>query len=97
MVYAGEWCWGKLWSTQAVAGSFYMTAYADDAFRVTPNTAVEPEEWYYVDCEDNQLDFMESEYTCAVGFGAAAGKTCDELVIPVAVDRTTWGRIKSRY
>ena len=74
-----------------------MTAYADDVFRVTPNTAVEPEEWYYVDCEDNQLDFATSESTCAVGFGTALGRTCAELVIPVAVDRTTWGRIKSRY
>ncbi len=74
-----------------------MTAYGDDAFQITPNTAAEPDEWYYMDCEENRWDFWAAEYACAVGFGAAPGRTCAELVIPIAVDRTTWGRIKSRY
>jgi hypothetical protein len=76
----------------AVAGSFYLYAYSDGLFEVTPNNGVPVPELQVADCSAASEDVQIAGG--AVGFGALEGfNPCG--VVPV--EETSWGKIKGAY
>lgn len=80
----------------AVAGAFYVYAYGDDTFRVTPNRNLVNPELAVADCaaSETQLDTTGTKSATAA-FGAATGAFNPCQGVPV--ETTTWGKIKSAY
>ena len=75
----------------AVAGFFYMYAYGDALFEMTPNTAGGEPVIVVWDCSDSQYVAPGA----SVGFGSVSGSNpCKD---PVPVRATTWGGMKRAY
>ncbi len=80
----------------ALAGSFYVLAYSDDMFEITPNRTANPgvDEFQVLDCDNQTTVLPYPEAAGVVAFGSGTGYTpCQAVpVIP-----TTWSRLKIRY
>ncbi len=79
-----------------LAGTFYIYAYSEDLFEITPHydSISKPNEFAVRDCNDQVTDLPYPEAAGAVAFGSGTGyNPCD--AVPVAP--TTWSRLKTRY
>ncbi len=79
-----------------VAGSFYVFAYSDDVFEITPNRTIadHPDEFQVGDCDLQLTDLPYPEAAGAVAFGTGTGYNPCQAV---PVRPTTWSRLKIRY
>jgi hypothetical protein len=92
------------YGVHAVIGVFYVYAYSDDVFRLTPNNNLQTgHEAAVANCagiETNLFDvfpvwYVENWTMGRVGFGAQSGYTPCPRPLPVVT--TTWGKMKSTY
>jgi hypothetical protein len=79
-----------------MVGAFYIYAYTDDLFEITPNRGIEssPEEFQVGDCEYNLTNLSYPEAAGAVAFGDGIGRN---PCAPTPAQATTWSRLKNRY
>jgi hypothetical protein len=78
----------------AVAGAFFVSAYADGELHITPNPAPESgPELLVADCGGAESVIQDG--AAAVGFGTRSGRNPCLSVTPVRP--TTWGRLKAIY
>jgi len=88
---------------QSTFGSFYVLAYSDDSFQITPNLNVAFPELAWNDC--NGADhYAEFSHMARVDFGAGApgvspnpGDGYNPCLGAVEVRPTTWGKLKIMY
>lgn len=88
----------------AVAGAFYVFAYDEDQFKVTPNRNIPFPGLTVANCQSAATGLDTTAAAgCAgiVGFGGAASHNpCDftgRCVLSDPVEPSTWGQIKSQY
>ncbi len=79
----------------ALAGVFYVMAYTDDIFEITPNyKLLSGPEFWVGDCNNTLTDLPYPEAAGAVAFGSGTGRN---PCLPSPVETTTWSRLKTRY
>lgn len=81
---------------QATFGVFYIYAYSDDRFQITPNMNVAFPELAVTNCTGAD-EFIEFQWAAWADFGTGSGCNPCNIACPVPVDPTTWGNLKSRF
>lgn len=78
---------------RAVAGHFYVYAYGNSSFGITPNYASGDSQLVVTDCNDNNMDVEIGGGI--VGFGTTPG--FNPCLVVVGSQRSSWGRLKTRF
>jgi hypothetical protein len=84
----------------AIAGAFYLYAYSPDIFQLTPNLNLQIPELAVADCNASTTYLpMDGQYTGQVLFSNTAlpGDGYNPCIDMIAVEPTTWGRVKTQY
>jgi len=86
----------------AVVGAFYVYAYTEDRFLITPNRTfpTAPSELLITNCFGSEvvLDTLDTTKSGFIDFGGGPGcNPCIELCDPTPVEKTTWGQIKNKF
>jgi hypothetical protein len=83
----------------AIAGAFYVYAYSPDRFCVTSNANIlGGPELAVADCSA-QVTYISTYmmFDACIGFGGVSVDNPCKWTVPIPVDRTTWGGIKTKY